>query len=116
MKQYSLTLAAKDASAAANIQLNFTAGELVQGNIGITSSNGAYFSWSGNAVAVQTEGGGTTGMGLILTADTSVAGEINVMGALNVPTELTLKSGGNVIGTYTLKAGQSTGSFSWQLP
>lgn len=117
MNQYNLVVAAKDASAAANFQINLTAGELSQGNIGITSSNGANFSFANNAVAVQTETGGTTGMGLWLTAAGSVAGEINVIPAVDVPVELTLKdNGGKEIGTYTLKAGQTNGSFSWQLP
>ena len=114
---YGLSIAVNGASATAYYNVSLaSAGKFVEGGVTIypTATAATLVSIYSSSFAVNAPassfGGGTT----ISTDASVVTGRVMVSPAINVDTVVTLY-GTNEIGSFTLKAGQTSGNFEWNV-
>lgn len=113
MSLYALNTYYNGANASAYCSVSLTAGSLVDGvgQCAPTSAAFSYMSFQG-AITYQLPPGNVS-VGATVEATSNVAGNVIVSPALNVDFNVELWGQGQVLGSYTVPAGQTSGSFNF---
>ena len=115
MSLYALNTYYNGSNKSTYISVNLTAGAIVDGVGQCMPAAIEMFYLSFQGAIVYQFPAGDASVGTTIDATTNVAGSIIVSPAMNVDFNVTLWGRGTTLGTYTVPAGQTSGSFNFQV-
>jgi hypothetical protein len=114
---YSISFGANGVNTFSFFQLGITSGVITNGGASYTNPHDAQSTYVNfYATAINAQGSpGDVMLGAAIKSSDPVTGNVMVSPPTNVDAVVTLYGLGKTLGTYTLAAGQSSGSFSFQV-
>lgn len=112
---YSISFGANGVATFSFFQIAITSGVITNGGVSYTNPHDAqstYVNFYATAINSQGSPGGVM-LGAAIKSSDPVTGNVMVSPPTNVDTVVTLYGLGKVLGSYTLPAGQTSGSFSF---
>lgn len=113
---YSISMIANGVTTFSFFQLAITSGVITNGGTSYVNPNNAqstYSNFYATAINAQGSPADAVTIGAAINSANPVTGTVLVSPPANVDTVVTLYGLGKTLGTYTLHAGQSSGSFSF---
>lgn len=113
---YALNVSMSGARSSAYYSVAMTSGTVGPGSFSATPAETqyTYVSFQGG-ITFQVPGGVASAGAIVTTSNGVIAADVYVSPAINVPLQIALYYQGRIIQSYELEAGQTEGSFSWNV-